>query len=556
MPELHIPGYNYAGPGTNLTGRLSGALGDDKRKPVNTLDYLTLLHDILYTSTKPSIRYEADRILLKDIKAVEASLPKAAVKAVFETKGLMTGQPQNLTDDDKKFVAKAIDIWKGFSKDDTWKPSLERYIDLYKDISLKETGKLPDDFKETRTLLESNNPYDIDLPMSDETKVIPSGTGTRSVGESSSESGRETSTESSGEDVPRERKLRVDVPTLFTLPPEDFIRTIDSGKKLGSKKSMNQSLTALKRELYKPGQPESVVFKYTQVKGPGRTEKLKDRVKSAYLSVRMLENAGTPEDLYKTDITGAQLDRVIQDYGEAIGADANVWVRETEPIKGSALVPSTEEGEPPVKVEVARKPPPTVREIKEARRLVGVPEDKPLPFVPRELTTVVREEKVAITEKPIQVIGDLRPKFIIPSKEILQPSPQQVQTNQKLFLMFNYVMPGQAAPGTDTPQTNGLLAGNRIEENLRYNNSGYEVPTLVNKNSGNFVLGDFNEWLQDKTSIANNMKNIARLTFKKYEVMPKVMNPHADFQSPYNGFTNENVQDVDIEKSMLLGLQP
>lgn len=57
--ELHIPGYNYCGPGTKLNKRL--ARND---KGVNLLDEACKSHDIAYSQTSDiSKRHEADRIL-------------------------------------------------------------------------------------------------------------------------------------------------------------------------------------------------------------------------------------------------------------------------------------------------------------------------------------------------------------------------------------------------------------------------------------------------------------------------------------------------------------
>ena len=60
--ELHIPGYNFCGPGTKLKKRLErGDVG------INPLDEACKKHDIEYSKTKelPG-RHEADRILLKN----------------------------------------------------------------------------------------------------------------------------------------------------------------------------------------------------------------------------------------------------------------------------------------------------------------------------------------------------------------------------------------------------------------------------------------------------------------------------------------------------------
>lgn len=62
--ELHLPGYNYCGPGTRLRERL--ARGD---RGVNKLDEYCKHHDIAYNNSKSLIdRHKADIILLKMAK--------------------------------------------------------------------------------------------------------------------------------------------------------------------------------------------------------------------------------------------------------------------------------------------------------------------------------------------------------------------------------------------------------------------------------------------------------------------------------------------------------
>ena len=64
--ELHIPGYNFCGPGTKLAKRL--ARGD---KGVNLLDKACLQHDLQYSSTKdPSARHAADIVLADRAKEI------------------------------------------------------------------------------------------------------------------------------------------------------------------------------------------------------------------------------------------------------------------------------------------------------------------------------------------------------------------------------------------------------------------------------------------------------------------------------------------------------
>lgn len=57
--ELHIPGYNYCGPGTKLRKRI--ARGD---KGINSLDEACKDHDIAYSQSNNLIeRHKADQIL-------------------------------------------------------------------------------------------------------------------------------------------------------------------------------------------------------------------------------------------------------------------------------------------------------------------------------------------------------------------------------------------------------------------------------------------------------------------------------------------------------------
>lgn len=76
--ELHVPTYNYCGPGTKFEKRL--ARGD---KPKNPLDALCMNHDISYQNHKDDqTRTEADRILSsgvwKRVKSKNASLGERA----------------------------------------------------------------------------------------------------------------------------------------------------------------------------------------------------------------------------------------------------------------------------------------------------------------------------------------------------------------------------------------------------------------------------------------------------------------------------------------------
>ncbi|KAK4871889.1 hypothetical protein RN001_016013 [Aquatica leii] len=88
--ELHLPGYNFCGPGTRLTKRL--ARGD---KGINPLDEACREHDIAYSQTNDlSKRHEADRklgsIAWQRFRSKDASFGEKA--AALTISGVMKGK--------------------------------------------------------------------------------------------------------------------------------------------------------------------------------------------------------------------------------------------------------------------------------------------------------------------------------------------------------------------------------------------------------------------------------------------------------------------------------
>ncbi|KAK4871911.1 hypothetical protein RN001_016035 [Aquatica leii] len=76
--ELHIPGYNFCGPGTKLTKRL--AKGD---RGINKLDEACKEHDIAYNNYKNiESRHKADDALNAAITAVKSLKGRKKVKPV------------------------------------------------------------------------------------------------------------------------------------------------------------------------------------------------------------------------------------------------------------------------------------------------------------------------------------------------------------------------------------------------------------------------------------------------------------------------------------------
>ena len=91
--EMHLPGHNFTGPGTNLTKRLN-ADGTPKTwsKPVNRVDRAAYHHDLAYARYKDTAkRIVADKKMLKELDDIsnptlKERMERAIIKPVLSTK--------------------------------------------------------------------------------------------------------------------------------------------------------------------------------------------------------------------------------------------------------------------------------------------------------------------------------------------------------------------------------------------------------------------------------------------------------------------------------------
>ena len=71
--ELHLPGYSFCGPGTNLDKRLDEAANPKPwSKPINRVDEVCMRHDIDYGNTTTlEEKHEADREMLYNLSLIQ-----------------------------------------------------------------------------------------------------------------------------------------------------------------------------------------------------------------------------------------------------------------------------------------------------------------------------------------------------------------------------------------------------------------------------------------------------------------------------------------------------
>jgi hypothetical protein len=93
--EMHIPGMNFAGPGTNLDERLtSTGAYKEWSKPVDRVDNAAYHHDLAYQHfPDTATRNEADKIMLEQMNAISnptirERIERGIIKPIISTKAM------------------------------------------------------------------------------------------------------------------------------------------------------------------------------------------------------------------------------------------------------------------------------------------------------------------------------------------------------------------------------------------------------------------------------------------------------------------------------------
>ena len=165
--------------------------------------------------------------------------------------------------------------------------------------------------------------------------------------------------------------------------------------------------------------------------------------------------------------------------------------------------------------------------------------------------------------------GTLRPKFIIPGVDILQPTDQQIQADINEWNMFDFVNPtSEGANGTAA--TNPLKLQGLQENEIRYRDAGVDVHPMFDD-----TLPFTNEQLTEHF-IGEQLPALPEMRFQENEEeffddrgMPQLSlwgrnggyNASSqanaiEIQSPFRNFTNVTQLDDDINKSVLYGSIP
>jgi hypothetical protein len=169
-------------------------------------------------------------------------------------------------------------------------------------------------------------------------------------------------------------------------------------------------------------------------------------------------------------------------------------------------------------------------------------------FIPRERPIEVpatiysqQQGKEFDTAMPNMARGLLRPKFIMPDADILQPRNQELAADALEFAMFDFVEPSsEGAEGTN--QTNILKAFQKENENIRYRNAGVVVNSLFGNDANDLTTQQINKMFLGPEIppmiFSEIQQNLSEYEVNQFDVNNELTG--IEFFSPYNNFTNVN----------------
>ena len=160
------------------------------------------------------------------------------------------------------------------------------------------------------------------------------------------------------------------------------------------------------------------------------------------------------------------------------------------------------------------------------------------------------------TAMPNMARGMLRPKFIMPDADILQPSNQELAADALEFAMFDFVEPSsEGAEGTN--QTNILKAFQKENENIRYRGAGVVVNSLFNNNANDLTTEQITKmFLGPKLPpmiFSEIQQNLSEYEVNQFDVNNELTG--IELFSPYDQFTDNN-PGLNENMSMLFDIVP
>lgn len=183
-----------------------------------------------------------------------------------------------------------------------------------------------------------------------------------------------------------------------------------------------------------------------------------------------------------------------------------------------------------------------------------IPTERPI-----ELPTGIysqQQGKEFDTAMPNMARGMLRPKFIMPDADILQPSNQELAADALEFAMFDFVEPSsEGAEGTN--QTNILKAFQKENENIRFRGAGVVVSSIFGNDANNLTPQQIAKMFLGPELppliFSEIQQNLSEYEVNQFDVNNELTG--IEFFSPYDQFTDNN-PGLNENMSMLFDIVP
>jgi len=162
-----------------------------------------------------------------------------------------------------------------------------------------------------------------------------------------------------------------------------------------------------------------------------------------------------------------------------------------------------------------------------------------------------------------QAKGTLRPKFISPSVNVLQPSEQDIQADFDEWAIFDFVQPVNNYGAEGNNENNPLKRMARVEEETRYRNAGMDLdPSLasvytnreINTSNEAMAMDMLPPLMPDTSSQPRQVYDVSEYEVKSYDVNND--RTQIEYQSPYDNMTPIVLTNDEIRRSVLYGRVP
>jgi hypothetical protein len=159
--------------------------------------------------------------------------------------------------------------------------------------------------------------------------------------------------------------------------------------------------------------------------------------------------------------------------------------------------------------------------------------------------------------------GTQRPKFISPSRNIFQPSEQDIQADFDEWAIFDFVQPVNNYGVEGNFNNNPLKRMARVEEETIYRNAGIDLqPALssvftdreVDSNPTQLALDMLPPLMPDTSNQPRQVYNVSEYEVKSYDINND--RTAIEYQSPYDSMTPIVLTNDEIRRSVLYGRVP